>query len=121
MYLLLALIPRRINASAPAAPTQWWGLGAGDYMCNVDHGRRERGIVPIWQWRGLFGGEEIRNAKFSWRQFPFSHLSEVVRVVLRASLESSGESYDTQPAGLQVCRACLQSVPPPTISSFSAS
>jgi len=102
MYLLLVLLLRRINASAPATPTQWWGLGVGVCMCNVDHGRRERGFVLIWQWRGRCGGEEIRNAKFSWRQFPFSHLSEVLRVVLRASVESSGGSYGSQLAGLQV-------------------
>lgn len=44
----VGVLLRRINASAPATPTQWWGLEVGDYMCNVDHGRRERGLVLIW-------------------------------------------------------------------------
>jgi hypothetical protein len=63
----------------------------------------------MWWWRGRFGGEEIRNAKFSWRQFPFSHLSEVLCVVLRACLRSSSERYDSQVARLQVCWAFLLS------------
>ena len=56
MYLLLVFLLRRINASAPATPTQWWGLEVGDYVkCGPwveGKGVRTDMVVEGTFWRG---------------------------------------------------------------------